>query len=285
MDQLYTYEILQELKKFDCQDFIIQILWPLFTSLIGVLTAYLIFRNQIAIVNQEKTHKFKMVGTIVNSVNSAAIKELGEWRKEIQKMHDNSNLENHNKNPILIIQNSLFNPIIELKFNTIYELFSNYIIIDHIKLLHYWEHISSISKQMEKFGDFQISIKSDIQFQSEKLNSTTKQLWTLIKTAPEDLKRDSYAIFNAFENNQKTNKNTANFNTFYNDMYECLRPYESDLNNYEIIQLVYDGLQIIADFENIFKNFQITCVDYFVLIESAIGSINSIQIEIKKHNI
>lgn len=80
MDQLYTYEILQELKAYDCYDFFKDIIWPALITMATILFAISISRYELRQTKEEDKRREKMIADQIRSfIITSFEKEVHEF--------------------------------------------------------------------------------------------------------------------------------------------------------------------------------------------------------------
>lgn len=257
-------------------------IWPLVISLLGVLTAYIIFRSQITIANKEKEDKYNLLTDMIGSINKKAVGRLNEWIKTLRNLHDNSTLEKYQFQPLNAFDTALFEPITSLSFEVVYGLCRNHLKVDTAVLENYWESISSLLSQLGRLVDHQKYTTDSFNFQNEKLNKTTRDMLSFINKLHEsEIKTAFHTTLRRFNERQNESANLGNISRFVNEIKHDVDNHEDKITlHLEFHLLISDALATISDIQNLISNFAATVNNYTIILIAAEANVKAFQKEV-----
>lgn len=256
-------------------------IWPLVISLLGVLTAFIIFRSQVIIANRERKDKYNLLTDMIGSINKKAVGRLNEWAETLKNLHDNSTLEKYQFQPINAFDTALFEPITGLSFGVVYELCLKHLKVNTAVLENYWESISSLSSQLDRLVGHQKNVTDSFNFQNEKLNKATREIFTFINNLHEsEIKETFFKNLSTFYEKQYENAHLGNIQSFLGDINQTLKIHPITLNLEFHVQ-INDALNIISDIETLIENFSKTVNNYIIILIAAEANVEAFQNEIE----
>lgn len=302
MNELYMYEILQELRTFSTRDFFVQILWPFFTTLLGFFGAYLLLYRQFIQQKQVEKDKEKeeqqMIFKILYRTNLNLKNALINNLKHLNNAKDALAINKFDSSFIFELNGNFFSAITSIGYQKLYTLFENAKLADVDYFISYWGVVSNMPSHLQNIEKYFLSVDS----RYVKLTNNLERYVTDVTIQAGEILYTYYPPFEATDfNNQKykqepkfrlAHKIQHIFHEFDNVQEEQLIKIERFLNrfkelhddpeftvglNIRIIQLVLNALTVMADIKDLLNNAKLAYEDFEHILQHSLGVIESFE--------
>lgn len=186
MDQLYTYEILQELKSFDSTDFFTQIVLPLASTFFGFFGAYYLlnkqFKKQEEIESKIKKDELESVLGVVKIVNQDVIESISSWLPLLDGMQQKSEVGLYHKTIHHAFDTSVGMPISQINFSRIIEIVKVQSESSNNRINSYWKALSSLPRQLDRMILYQFDSNNRYNAKNQVYNENNNKIFQACDT-------------------------------------------------------------------------------------------------------
>lgn len=191
MDQLYTYEILQELRNYDCYDFFKDIIWPTAITAITIASAMYIARSGFRwTMDQERKKEKRVTNQIKNFIISSFEKEINEFKPVF--------------NDLSKVENADIDSIPSLTRHTIYSsTFKKILEIDVVELSSAIEAMPGMTAHIGGIADF-ISLLTDFNQHLLYANNAQSEFYNDNRVLADHLYQSKIELLTVIEHNLRS---------------------------------------------------------------------------------